>query len=68
MNLLPLFSNSVACGMGHSMVIVDRSNIGDRLEEPRNIATTGSDGEEHDRGQLGSSPQFTSFDWILCHS
>ncbi|KAK6245512.1 hypothetical protein SCA6_008602 [Theobroma cacao] len=24
---------SVACGMGHSMVIVDRTNVGDRLDE-----------------------------------
>lgn len=23
----------VACGMGHSMVIVDRENIGDRLDQ-----------------------------------
>ncbi len=29
--LLPPFS--VACGMGHSMVIVDRTNAGDRLDQ-----------------------------------
>lgn len=28
-----LFSNSVACGMGHSMVIVDRANVADRLDQ-----------------------------------
>lgn len=28
-----LFSNSVACGMGHSMVIVDRANVADRLNQ-----------------------------------
>lgn len=32
LNIL-LFSNSVACGLGHSMVVVDRSNIADRLDQ-----------------------------------
>lgn len=29
----PLLSNSVACGSGLSMVIVDRTNAGDRLDQ-----------------------------------
>lgn len=32
LNIL-LFSNSVACGLGHSMVVVDRANIADRLDQ-----------------------------------
>jgi hypothetical protein len=27
------FSCSVACGMGHSVVVVDRTNVGDRLDQ-----------------------------------
>ncbi|KAG8493685.1 hypothetical protein CXB51_011681 [Gossypium anomalum] len=34
---------SVACGMGHSMVIVDRTNIGDRLDQLEIYDGKGSD-------------------------
>lgn len=30
---MDIFSCSVACGMGHSMVVVDRTNVGDRLDQ-----------------------------------
>lgn len=28
-----ILSRSVACGMGHSMVVVDKTNVGDRLDQ-----------------------------------
>ena len=31
--MMDIFSCSVACGMGHSMVVVDRTNVGDRLDQ-----------------------------------
>jgi hypothetical protein len=31
--MMDIFSCSVACGLGHSMVVVDRTNVGDRLDQ-----------------------------------
>lgn len=33
LNNFLLFSNSVACGLGHSMVVVDRANVAERLDQ-----------------------------------
>lgn len=33
LSIFLLFSNSVACGLGHSMIVVDRANVAERLDQ-----------------------------------